>query len=223
MQAAMPELTSAKRRVLDHLKLLGPATVTEIAASLGLTDVAVRQHLAAAEELGLVSREIQAAAGPGRPPSLWRLAAAARELFPDRHGELSVGLLALLRRTFGEEGLGRLVAARADEQARQYAEILPPPAAPLRARLAALAAQRSREGYMAEVREETDGALLLIEHHCPICEAATACTGLCAAELDVFRRCLGPDVTVERTSHLVAGDPRCVYRVTRERGSPEHG
>ena len=34
-----------------------------------------------------------------------------------------------------------------------------------------------------------------------------------SAELDVFRRVLGPDVTVTRTQHVLAGDRRCAYRV----------
>jgi predicted ArsR family transcriptional regulator len=86
----------------------------------------------------------------------------------------------------------------------------------LRRRVAALARQRTVEGYMAEARVDGD-AVLLIEHHCPVCLAAAACTGLCRGELELFRGVLGADVDVERTQHLIAGDPRCVYRI-RERG-----
>jgi predicted ArsR family transcriptional regulator len=53
----------------------------------------------------------------------------------------------------------------------------------------------------------------LIEHHCPICAAAKTCQGFCRSELEVFRDVLGPNVSVERESHIVAGAPRCVYRV----------
>ena len=56
--------------------------------------------------------------------------------------------------------------------------------------------------------------MLLVEHHCPIAEAARACTGLCQSELELFQRVLGDDVVVERTQHLMAGDMRCAYRVT---------
>jgi predicted ArsR family transcriptional regulator len=54
---------------------------------------------------------------------------------------------------------------------------------------------------------------LLIENHCPICSAATACQRLCANELDVFQQALGPDTEVTRESHLLAGARRCVYRI----------
>ena len=30
----------------------------------------------------------------------------------------------------------------------------------------------------------------------------------------MFREALGPDVVVERTQHLLAGDRRCAYRIS---------
>ena len=55
---------------------------------------------------------------------------------------------------------------------------------------------------------------LLIEHHCPICVAATSCQGLCHSELELFRAALGPEVTVAREQHLLSGDTRCAYRIS---------
>jgi predicted ArsR family transcriptional regulator len=98
-------------------------------------------------------------------------------------------------------------------QLAAYRRVVPDGAgATLPARVAALARQRSAEGYMAEARADGDD-VLLVEHHCPVCSAAAACTGLCRGELDLFRAVLGADVVVDRTQHLIAGDPRCVYRV----------
>ncbi len=74
---------------------------------------------------------------------------------------------------------------------------------------------RTEEGYLAEVVDDPDGkGVLLVEHHCPICTAATACAGLCTSELDLFRDVLGASVKVERTQHLLSGDRRCAYRIT---------
>ena len=70
---------------------------------------------------------------------------------------------------------------------------------------------------MAEVVREKPGVYLLVEHHCPICAAATTCQALCGAELGVFRAVLGPDVTVERTTHLLNDGDRCVYRIHKRR------
>jgi predicted ArsR family transcriptional regulator len=84
----------------------------------------------------------------------------------------------------------------------------------LEKKLRELARVRTEEGYMAEVRPEEGGGFLLVESHCPICAAASACQGFCSTELDLFRSVLGTGVEVERVEHIVSGDQRCAYRVT---------
>lgn len=207
-----------KRSLLDLLKRRSPLAVKEAAASLGITAMAVRQHLADFEERGLVEGHVDDPSGrPGRPATRWQLTALAAELFPDRHADLTVELLDAIREAVGEEGLDQVIDARTRRQVEAYRALLPRGRASLRRRVEALADQRSAEGYMAEVREDHDGSHLLIEHHCPVCEAATACTGICQAELDVFRQTLGASVSVEREQHLLSGDERCVYRIRSAR------
>jgi predicted ArsR family transcriptional regulator len=210
----MPAPSAAKRRLLDELKRGGPATASSLAAALGVSDEAVRQHLAGLETLGLVASAAEVPAGRGRPPVRWSLTHEAHDLFPDHHAELTVDLIAALRRTIGDDALDRVIEARGDEQVTAYKRAAPAQGSSLRARLDALARERTREGYMAEVVREKPGEYLLVEHHCPVCDAAQACSGLCRGEWDVFRRVLGDDVTVERTEHLLSGGARCVYRVT---------
>ncbi|MEZ5167953.1 MAG: hypothetical protein R2695_16255 [Acidimicrobiales bacterium] len=84
-------------------------------------------------------------------------------------------------------------------------------------RARALADHRTRQGYMAEVVDDGD-ALLLVEHHCPVCAAAQTCQNLCRNELVLFQEAMGDGALVERTQHLLSGDERCVYRIrTRDR------
>jgi len=208
-------LSPAKRRLVDLLKTHGPITTAELAQRLGLTDVAVRQHLHSLEASGLVGQQRVPPKGRGRPSLRWSLTNNSDGLFPDRHGELTVGLIDALRNAFGPKGLDKVIKARAQRQIEQYGEIIPAGSTSLKARVNALARQRTAEGYMAEVIVERRGSYLLLEHHCPICEAAKCCTGLCGAELEVFQQALGDDVCVERTSHLLSGDDRCVYRITK--------
>lgn len=179
-----------------------------------MTDVAVRQHLGDLEQQGLVSQERQAPKGRGRPAVLWSLAAATQRLFPDRHGELTVGLIEAMREALGAEGLQRVIDVRAREQIAAYRESMPSAEAALKTRVDALARRRTAEGYMAEVIAEAHGSYLLIEHNCPICDAAKCCVGLCGAELQVFQEALGSDVTIERTEHLLSGGRRCIYRIS---------
>ncbi len=203
-----------RRALLDVLKRHGPRQAAELSRDLGVSAMAVRQHLYAMQEEGLVGFA-EEARPRGRPAKRWHLTEAADRYFPDAHSELTVGLLESMRNAFGEAGLNRLLSVRGREQADAYSERMGG-RADLRARLDVLAAIRTEEGYMAEIQETADGEFLLIENHCPICRAASACTGLCAAELLVFRSVLGPDVTVERTDHILAGARRCAYRVTAD-------
>ncbi len=209
----MAEPTPAQLRLLDELKRTAPASAAELAEALGLTAVAVRQHLQALAEAGLVEGRTRPAAGRGRPTAAWQPTEAANAHFPDSHGDLTVDLLRSMRGVFGEEGLDRILAARGKAQLAGYRDAMPARSASLKARVQALADLRTREGYMASVVEEKRGQYLLVEHHCPICVAATHCVGLCANELEVFRGALGPQVEVERTEHLLAGDVRCAYRI----------
>ncbi len=208
----MSRLTEAKRRLLELLKRRGPTPAVELAEALGLTDVAIRQHLGALEEKGLVASDPLPAQGRGRPSMAWALTDLATGIFPDRHADLTVDLLKSLRKALGEEGLLRIVEVRAKDQVNLYKQRVPAGAS-LKKRVEALAALRTAEGYMAEVVREKPGRYLLIEHHCPICDAAKSCQGLCKAELDVFRKTLGRGVTIERIEHLLAEGDRCVYRI----------
>lgn len=202
-------LTPSKRRLIDALKrraMTGP----ELATRFGLTGEAVRQHLVDLADRGLVRSSPRASSGAGRPPVEWSLTDLAVGLFPDCHADLVVSLIDSIRATLGEEGLDAVVATRAAEQVGDYRSRL----AGAADRLDALAEIRTGEGYMAEVTDAADGrGRLFIEHHCPICDAARTCQGLCRSELELFRGVLGPEVTVTREQHLLSGDERCVYRV----------
>ena len=65
-------LSDARRRLVDKLKRGGPATATELAAGLGLTPAAVRQHLSGLEDHGLGKATRRPTDGPGRPASAWQ-------------------------------------------------------------------------------------------------------------------------------------------------------
>lgn len=204
--------TASKRAVLDVLKRRGPSEAQEIAAELGVTPMAVRQHLYALEDDGLVAFSAAPKdGGRGRPSKLWRAEAAADAIFADAHADLSVELIGNIREVFGERGLDRLIGARTAHQIQAYRAALAT-ASTLKEKVRRLAKLRSDAGYMAEAKADGQ-AFLLIENHCPICRAASACTGLCRQELEVFQAALGRDVVIKRTDHILAGARRCAYEI----------
>ena len=212
MSDVASELSSAKRRIIERLKRVDTATAPELAAEFGLTDTAIRQHLEALENAELVERVIAPSSGRGRPPVHWRLAASASSLFADRHSDLTVELIVSIRDALGEEALEAVVRTRAERQLATYRVAIDDTAS-LSDKVHRIAELRSAEGYLAEA-VESDGHLTLVEHHCPIRDAADTCAGLCSAELNLFQKALGPDVTVAREQHLLDGGQRCAYRIT---------
>jgi predicted ArsR family transcriptional regulator len=201
----------ANDRFLNLLKTRGPRTAADFGQSFGITDEAARQQLVKLGNAGLVEA-ISEAKGVGRPAQVWQLTPAGHARFPDSHAELTVQLIKTIREELGEEALDKLIAAREKSTLTTYnAEVASAP--DLAERVARLAAIRTAEGYMAEWQEDGEGFLLL-ENHCPICAAAAICQGFCRAELEIFQAVLGPDTSVRRTEHILAGARRCAYRIT---------
>jgi predicted ArsR family transcriptional regulator len=202
--------TRTGERILYLLKTKGPQPASTLAQKLQITAMAIRQHLYGFQKDGLVDYSDERRP-VGRPARIWRLTERAASRFPESHAELTLEMIEAVRAAFGEEGLDRLLQERTRRQLRDYKSTLRTAGGGLIDRARTLAEIRSRQGYMAECSERSDGTILLAENHCPICVAAQTCQGLCREELSLFREVLGKKVTVERTDHILAGARRCAY------------
>jgi predicted ArsR family transcriptional regulator len=208
----MSEDVRAEEGVLYQLKTRGPQTAAQVAKRLGVTPMAVRQHLYRLAERGEAEFDDERRK-VGRPARVWRLTPTAAARFPDSHGDLTVEIISAVRGAFGEKGMDRLLGERTKIQLEQYKRRIRPAGKSLMARAQVLAAIRREQGYMAECSKQADGSILLAENHCPICAAAATCQGLCREELNLFREVLGAGAKVERLEHILAGARRCAYRI----------
>jgi len=202
---------STRETIINALKIHGATRADDLAKPLGLTPMAIRQHLYQLRDEGAVTC-ISKAEGRGRPAKLWTLTNKSDAYFMDAHRDLSLDLIDSIKKTLGENALETVIEHRSEKQLQQYKTMLAP-AADLAERLELLSATRSNEGYMADVKENPDGSFVLFENHCPICEAAKACSGLCKKELEVFQDSLGDDVVVSRDEHMLSGARRCSYTI----------
>src|SRR3989454_5697109 len=204
-------MVGTREAILRLLKQRGPSDSEALATALGISAMAVRQHLYALRRQELVGFQEEPRL-VGRPAKLWFPTPMANRFFPDTHARLTVNLLNATGATFGKAGVQRLVTRCAKQQIADYRSRIPARSS-LQRRLEALISIRSEEGFMAELQRQRDGSFLLIENHCPISAAANVCPKLCDAEMQVFRAILGEGVTIERAEHMVAGARRCVYRI----------
>ncbi|NHB91975.1 helix-turn-helix transcriptional regulator [Photorhabdus cinerea] len=201
---------SVGERLLMLLKTRGPQQASDAGKILGTTGEAARQQFVKLAKEGLVEA-IAEARGVGRPIQLWHLTAAGHAHFPDAHAELTVQLLNTIRKQLGEKAIDLLIDTREQETRINYQQAMNG-AANLQERVERLVAIRCREGYMAQWSHTEDGAILLVENHCPICAAATTCQGFCRAELNVFQDIL--QAQVKRVEYILTGSRRCAYHIT---------
>ena len=115
---ALDNLPATRRKLLEYLKREDGATSDAIAAALGITASAARQHLSALTTDGLIQFERERI-GPGRPTHRYSLTTAGDALFPRNYVDLTNELLGyvedngeLLARIFDKRGLARLARAR---------------------------------------------------------------------------------------------------------------
>ena len=191
--------------------------MAELASRLELTGMGVRRHLDALAAEGLVEPTACARKGPGRPASGWRLSATGLELFPRRYDTVALDLLEDVAEHAGPEALDAVLARRTDKQVASYTEALDG-TDPLDERVAALAGLRDDAGYLAEWDEPGDGSLVLTENNCAVHRVAERYPAVCAQELNLLRRVLGPDVEVVRVAHTMAGDAVCSYCIRPRNG-----
>jgi predicted ArsR family transcriptional regulator len=201
----------SRDQIIGLLKREGPQDAGLLAARVGVSAMAVRQHLYELQDEGLVAAE-EKKGSVGRPVKIWGLTVASDGLFADGHGDFTYELIGSIREVFGEEGMAALLRQRSLKQIETYKKVMG--SGDLRGRLERLAARRSEEGYMAEVQDGEDEAVMFVENHCPVCRAARACSGLCAEELHVLQEVLGKGVFVDRLDHITAGARRCAYRIS---------
>src|SRR6266446_6623138 len=113
-----------RRAIVKFLKTEGEMDSAQLAGRLGVTTMAVRQHLYELQEEKLVDAE-ERPVPIGRPVKKWRLTRAADRLFPDAYAELSVALLEALGQTFGPDGVERVLETRGARQEAEYSSRIP--------------------------------------------------------------------------------------------------
>ncbi len=204
-----PGLGESQRAVLGHLKREGPATLSELADALGLSEPTLREHLDALTARGLVDATGRRSRGPGRPSRVYAITPEAERLFPNREGELLRELTAFLLREGHQDLLERFFEQRArrlDEAAEKRLQGLRG-----RRRLEETAAILREEGFMADVATAPGEAPRLRLCHCPIREVVAVSHLPCRSELAAVQRLLGREL--QREAYMPDGDRTCTYVV----------
>lgn len=203
-----------RRAILIAIKTNGSMTADALGRALGVSPVAVRQHLAALEAEGLVATSVERRT-VGRPVHRYAITSAGDETFPRTYDELANALLDEHRAAHGDAAVDELFGR--NRRRLQAGYELRMEGRDLAARVRELARIQDEGGYMAEAREEPDGTFLLVEANCAICRVARRHPAVCEQELAMFRALLGARASIVRERHIPSGDTVCAYRVRRGR------
>jgi len=208
LPATFANLPATRGAILLALKRAGSARAPELAAQVGVTASAMRQHLGALARDGLVSH-LEVRTGPGRPKHVYHLTEEAEAYFPRAYGELTNELLGYVEDT--DPGLVDALFAR--RQRRRIKDARARMAGlPMGEKVAVLARILDEDGYLATSEQVGDGVWHIIEHNCAIATVARHYGQACSSELKFIQAVL-PGAQVQRVAHMVAGARMCAYEV----------
>lgn len=199
-----------RSQILHSIKHNGSMTADTLSQELGISPVAVRQHLSALQGEGFISTTIERR-GLGRPVHRYAVTDGGDEMFPRSYDRVACELLDELRVEGGEAAVDAVFAARSERLRSLLHDRLV--GTSLSARVQEAAKVQSDYGFMSEVLSE--GAdLLLVEHNCAICKLAKQFPLACKHELMMLQSIVGEEATVQRERYILAGDSTCTYRVS---------
>jgi predicted ArsR family transcriptional regulator len=187
----------------------GRRTVDEIAAALGLTDNAVRPHLAALERDGLV-RQTGTRRSGGKPAYAYDLTPDAERLFPKAYGPILRQLLDVLAERLSPEELD----AALREVGRRVAAAHPSPG-DRRARVQRAVELLGELGGLADVAPGDEG-LVIAGRDCPLAAIVPGHPEACRLAEALLAEVIGGPV-VERCERGAV--PRCRFIVPE---APDH-
>lgn len=196
----------------------GAKTVEELARAVGVTDNAVRLHLAALERDGLVrSLGVRREGTVGKPATLYAVPPEADAAFSRAYEPVLTTLLVTLAGRLGPRELSELLR----DVGRQLASTTPSDASDLEQRVRAAAAVLDSLGGDTVV-ERTSGAGLddpgvwmLRGFACPLSRSVNECPPLCVAVEELVAGITGAKVQEQCDR---SESPRCTFLVSLRGG-----
>jgi predicted ArsR family transcriptional regulator len=194
--------------ILDLLKRSAGLSVNEIAKSLKLSYMGVKQYCNELEKKGLLDTW-RRPKDLGRPEKSYRLTEKSAMLYPEVGNELSLDILESAQQLYGTSAPDKLLFNYFAKKADFYQKKIK--SGSLAERLVALAKLRDAEGYCAQIEQDASVGACLVEYHSPLRTIAQAFPSVHRMEEMVFSRVLGIPVTRSETS--ISGLVRIVFLI----------
>ena len=198
---------TTRGRVLALLRR-GEMTTDELAGALGLTDNAIRAHLATLERDGLVQARGERREGRiGKPATVYTVSPQVDTLFSKAYIPLLTSLLSAL----GDRLTAKELTALLEDVGGRLAAGVPYPSGDLSARVAAASNFLNQLGGLSSVEEVEAGKRYNIQGcGCPLGVAVGERPEVCEAIVGLLSKLTGADV---RSCCKREGRPSCCFEV----------
>ncbi|MGZ4123696.1 MAG: helix-turn-helix transcriptional regulator [Tumebacillaceae bacterium] len=200
--------SSTRRLIITILRTEGPLSAGDLAERIGITEMAIRRHIATLERDDLIY-PTTIRQPMGRPAKVYQLTEEADELFPKNYHTLTLDILEDIASLDGEDKIKALFDNREERLVKQYEKLLE--GKTFEEKVATLAEIQNRKGYLSKMEAKEDGTFEIIEYNCPIAQVSKVYPQTCSCETNVFRRVLGSDV--DRSQCLAEGGSCCVFKI----------
>ena len=183
-------------------------TVDELAQAIGITDNAVRLHLAALERDGFVRGVgVRREGAVGKPATLYAVAPEAEAVFSKAYEPVLTTLLVTLAGRLGDRELSDLLR----DVGRQLAATSVSASATLEQRVRAAATVLDALGADTEVEQSATAGFVLRGFACPLSRSVAQCPPLCGAVEELVA-----GITKARVQEKCdrSDAPRCSFVVT---------
>jgi predicted ArsR family transcriptional regulator len=196
-----------RKRIIDHLRRHGQATVDELTKTIGLTHMAVRHHLNVLQAESLVEiATMRRDNKPGRPVQIYALTDNAEQLYPQDYFHLTDLLLEEMIDQIGPDGMSEFF----NRIAERLLQVAPSPrhGQTFEKRLDDVVDFLKDKGFLARWEIE-DGQYVIHHLACPYRQLAIRHQEVCL--LDEFLIGSMLKVDPQRTCSIAENGDICTY------------
>lgn len=201
----------SETRVILSLKSKGPLSLKELSEELGISKMAVLNHIQSLEAKGMIARHL-VKSSVGRPHYAFVAKEASKHSIASSEDSMLEGLIDYMERTGNSKLALDFLKERYDNVRTTYGERLA--RVKPEKRVEALADFREEENYYPELKSTGNGTYELLEFNCPIYRISKRIGAACSLETQLFSSVL--DMDVSSTHRQVDGGDVCRFLIRKK-------
>jgi predicted ArsR family transcriptional regulator len=201
----------SETRIMLALKKNGKMSLVELSEEIGISKMAILNHLQKMESKGLVERYL-VKSSVGRPHYVFKTTDNSRLGMDSSNNEMLENLLDFLEKTGNNDLVTKFLSERYSSVRLDYEKQLSK--FNDREKVQELSRIREKENYYPELKETGKDGFELLEYNCPIFEISRKFGVACSLETQLFASVLQMDVN--STHRQVNGSDVCRFLIKKK-------